>query len=130
MQYFACTYEDLLSEHLYFSISHKHQGISEQWYSQDHSRWILTPVYLFSHFQTSGGVRTDPQLLQDGQAALPHRCVWPALRGEWRLDVNVKKILFLSIFRRSSSTGDWTATRSRYCSIVYYTGSFTITIQK
>ena len=55
-----CTYEDLLSEHLYFSISHKHQGISEQWYSQDHSRWILTPVYLFSHFQTSGGVRADP----------------------------------------------------------------------
>ena len=47
MQYLACTYEDLLSEHLYFSISHKHQGISEQWYSQDHSRWIylLQSIY-------------------------------------------------------------------------------------
>ena len=40
-----------------------------------------TKVYLFSHFQTSGRVWPDPQLLQDGQAALPHGRVRAAVRG-------------------------------------------------
>ena len=40
------------------------------------------PDYIF---QTSGGVRADPELLPHGQAALPHRRVRPAVRGGARV---------------------------------------------
>ena len=65
------------TEHLYFPLylinTRGYRG--NEWSIFSRSQSQCCTVYLFSHLQASGGVRSDPQLLQDGQAALPHWCV-------------------------------------------------------
>ena len=98
MHYIPPALTRLYTEHLYFSISHKHQGISGQQmvYSRDHSRHLQCCMYSLFIFSFPGirvcSVRSSTTT---GLASCttPLMCVDPCLRRSW-------------------STGAWTAIRS------------------